>query len=134
MQSKGRFTILDVATGTLKNLKALTECRVVTVIGTKVYDSKQASNSLTNPPPPPPTKYRLLAPKQRQCNICMASAHLSHLHVCLLAATGPSGAFPVTQHTPHALHLRRGQTFVELGLPCMLMLMITVIPLAVFQP
>lgn len=39
------------------------------------------------------------------------------LHVRLLAAAGAPRAFPVAQHAPHSLHLRRRQILVQVGLP-----------------
>ena len=52
------------------------------------------------------------------------AAGFSNLHVRLLAAARPPGALPVAQHAPHALHLRRRQALVQLGVPGMFMLMI----------
>lgn len=42
---------------------------------------------------------------------------MSDLHVRLLAAAGAPRAFPVAQHAPHALHLRRRQVLVQGSFP-----------------
>jgi len=52
-----------------------------------------------------------------QLHAIMVLTCMSDLHVRLLAAAGAPRAFPVAQHAPHALHLRRGQVLVQGSFP-----------------
>ena len=74
---------------------------------------------------------------QTPCSLCTTLNGLhgtvdmswpADLHVGLLAAARASGAFPIAQHPPHALHLRRGQVLVQLGLPRVLAIIQQAVP------
>ena len=58
------------------------------------------------------------------------TAEKADLHVGLLATARAASAFTVAQHAPHALHLWRRQTLVQLGLPGMPMRLLLFIPKA----
>ena len=56
----------------------------------------------------------------QQLHMMLVSSCVSDLHVRLLAAAGAPRAFPVAQHAPHALHLRRRQVLVQGSFPAVL--------------